>query len=337
MKKFLIKIRTFLKFFILILISVFLIIGTIAIIYKPIYSVYIDGNLVGYCEDKGKLQSRISEYMEKGDENIDNTNLAYISIDNLPTYKMCLLKRGITTNDDEIFQMVKETGVPYYKYFAILDDDDEVIYVSQFKTARNILKQLKKKDSENFDDLSILEKYESELKNFSSEEDAISKLYVKKKEKKSAPNVNNISISNVKVSTSFNLSSSKPSLGISLIRPVNGSISSRFGSISSVRSGIHTGLDIAAPGGTSIKSASDGVVVFAGYKGSFGKMVAIAHGNNVLTYYGHCSRLYVSRGQKISQGSTIAAVGSTGNSTGCHLHFEIRVNGVAYNPQKYIY
>ena len=178
MKKFLIKIRTFLKFFILILISVFLIIGTIAIIYKPIYSVYIDGNLVGYCEDKGKLQSRISEYMEKGDENIDNTNLAYISIDNLPTYKMCLLKRGITTNDDEIFQMVKETGVPYYKYFAILDDDDEVIYVSQFKTARNILKQLKKKDSENFDDLSILEKYESELKNFSSEEDAISKLYV---------------------------------------------------------------------------------------------------------------------------------------------------------------
>lgn len=337
MKKFLIKIRTFLKFFLLILISIFLILGIITILYKPIYSVYIDGNLVGYCEDKGKLQSKISEYMEKGDESIDNTNLAYISIDNLPTYKMCLLKRGITTNDDEIYQMVKETGVPYYKYFAVLDDDDEVLYVSKFETAQNILNQLKKKDSENVDDLSILEKYEAELKDFTSEKDAISKLYVKKKEKKSTSNVNNISIANIKVSTSFNLSYSKPSLGISLIQPVNGSISSRFGSISSVRSGIHTGLDIAASGGTPIKAAADGVVVFAGYKGALGNMIAIAHSNNVLTYYGHCSKLYVSRGQKVSQGSTIGAVGSTGNSTGCHLHFEIRVNSVAYNPQRYLY
>ncbi len=66
-------------------------------------------------------------------------------------------------------------------------------------------------------------------------------------------------------------------------------------------------------------------------------MVAISHGNGVQTYYAHCSKLYVSVGDKVSQGSSIAAVGSTGNSTGNHLHLEIRVNGVAYNPQNYLY
>ena len=68
-----------------------------------------------------------------------------------------------------------------------------------------------------------------------------------------------------------------------------------------------------------------------------GHQVVISHGNGIETYYGHCSKLYVEVGDKVSQGETIAAVGSTGNSTGPHLHLEIRVNGVAYNPQNYVY
>ena len=66
-------------------------------------------------------------------------------------------------------------------------------------------------------------------------------------------------------------------------------------------------------------------------------MVVISHSNEVETYYGHCSKLYVTAGQKVNQGDVIAAVGNTGNSTGPHLHLEIRVNGVAYNPQNYLY
>ena len=66
-------------------------------------------------------------------------------------------------------------------------------------------------------------------------------------------------------------------------------------------------------------------------------MIVITHGNGVQTYYGHCSKLIASVGQEVSQGQVIAAVGSTGNSTGPHLHLEIRVNGVAYNPQNYLY
>ena len=66
-------------------------------------------------------------------------------------------------------------------------------------------------------------------------------------------------------------------------------------------------------------------------------MVVINHGNGVETYYGHCSKLYVKAGQHVNQGDAIAAVGNTGNSTGPHLHLEIRLNGVAYNPQNYLY
>ena len=74
-----------------------------------------------------------------------------------------------------------------------------------------------------------------------------------------------------------------------------------------------------------------------GYGGGYGNYVIISHGNGVQTLYGHCTTLNVSVGQKVSQGQQIATVGSTGNSTGNHLHLEIRVNGIAQNPQNYLY
>ena len=335
MKKIFIQIRTLVKFALLITISIFLILGVVAIIYKPIYSVTLNGEVIGYCKDKSKLQTRINNYMEHGDESTENSNLAFISIDKLPSYKMCLLKRGINTNDEEIFKTVVKEGIPYYKYYAILDDDYEKIYVSNFEKAEKIIKKLKEKESNNIKEISIIEKYEKKLKDFTDVDTAVSKLYEKKTIAKVASTRNYSS--GGRVSTARNMSRSKINLGVSLSKPISGTISSRFGSMSRVRSGAHTGLDIAAPYGTKIKAAAPGKVVFAGYKGAYGKMIAIDHGNGVMTYYGHCSSLIASVGQKVSQGTVIAAVGSTGNSTGNHLHLEIRVNGVAYNPQNYLY
>ena len=139
------------------------------------------------------------------------------------------------------------------------------------------------------------------------------------------------------VNTSLTTSKGKANIGLSLIRPISGTITSRFGVSSSMRKSSHTGLDIAASTGTPIKAAASGTVSFSGRKGSYGKMIVITHTNGIQTYYGHCNELYVSAGTKVSQGQTIAAVGSTGNSTGPHLHLEVRVNGVAYNPQNYVY
>ena len=90
------------------------------------------------------------------------------------------------------------------------------------------------------------------------------------------------------------------------------------------------------PTGTTIKAAASGKVIFAGYKGSYGYMIKIECDNGYEMWYAHCSKLYVSAGVRVSAGDKIAAVGSTGNSTGSHLHFEIRKNGKALNPQNYL-
>lgn len=337
MKNVLIRIRNWAKFFVLISAATFIIAGIVAFVFKPIYSVTLNGELIGYCSKKSKLQAKIDEYIEKG--NGDNSNLAFVQVDSMPQYKMCLLKRNVETNDDEIFQKVTGNGTAYYKYYAVLENSEEKAYVADFATAESIIEGLKEKDSDNIEDLSIIEKYETKLADFVTKEDAISSLYKEKPVVVKQVTVAKASSSSSSgsFSTSRNMSQSKVSLGVSLIKPITGTISSRFGASSSIRSGAHTGLDIASSSGSPIKAAGSGTVSFAGWKGSYGNLLVITHSNGVQTYYGHCSKLYVSSGQSVSQGQTVAAVGSTGNSTGPHLHFEIRVNGVAYNPQNYVY
>ena len=117
--------------------------------------------------------------------------------------------------------------------------------------------------------------------------------------------------------------------------PVSGRISSGFGGRYHPvlkRSRMHTGVDIAVGSGTPIHAAGDGEVIFAGWRGGYGNCVIIDHGGGVATLYGHCSRLYVGTGRRVNAGDRIAAVGSTGMSTGPHLHWEVRVNGTPVNP-----
>lgn len=338
LKKVLIHTRRGIKFVILFLIATFLIIGAVAFLYKPTYSVHINGQQVGYTANKSELQKRINNYVENGDGN--NKNIAFVQVESLPEYKLCLLKRNIVTNDEEIYQKTITDGIPYYRYYAILDNNEEKYYVSSFEEAEKVVNDLKEKGSTNIESISISEKYETDLKTLTSTEEVVSKLYVEPvKTVTVAKNANASSKAKASgtVNTSTKISGGKATLGISLIRPVSGTITSRFGVRSNIRSSSHTGLDIAAPTGTPVKAASSGTVTFSGWKGSYGYMIVISHGNGVQTYYGHCSKLYAKNGQKVSQGDVVASVGSTGNSTGPHLHLEIRVNGTAYNPQNYIY
>lgn len=344
-----VHIRITLKFAILITVSLFIILGIVAFVYKPTYNVTLNGEDIGYINNKKDFQTRINEYLDTGEEE----NVAFVQVDNLPEYKMCLLKRNVTTNDEEIFDKIKQTGTVYYKYYAIMENGEEKDYVASAEEAEEIIAKLREQGSWNIEDISYVEKHDTDMEVVVSSEEVISKLNKSKANNKNSNNTKiakanstsdstsqTVDFSNIsveKVSTKRELSKTKKQIGIALAKPVSGTISSRFGSVASIRGGAHTGLDIASPRGTAIKASASGVVSFAGWKGSYGKMVAISHGNGVQTYYAHCSSINVSVGQKISQGQVIAAVGSTGNSTGPHLHLEVRVNGVAQNPQNYVY
>lgn len=122
-----------------------------------------------------------------------------------------------------------------------------------------------------------------------------------------------------------------------MILPLNGKTTSEFGIRTHPISGdlrFHAGIDIAADKGESIYSAFDGRVIEADYDQWNGNYLKIEHDNNIMTVYCHCEKLNVSVGQKIRAGEVIATVGSTGSSTGPHLHFELRINNISYNPQK---
>jgi murein DD-endopeptidase MepM/ murein hydrolase activator NlpD len=119
----------------------------------------------------------------------------------------------------------------------------------------------------------------------------------------------------------------------SLISPLtNIEISSAFGSRGNRR---HQGVDMRSPSGTPIHAADDGVVTTSKYQGSYGNLIILSHGKGLETYYAHCSSMAVSVGQVVNKGDVIGYVGTTGNATGAHLHFEVRLNGVYQNPLNY--
>ena len=309
--------------------SAIILIGLVVLFYNPTYEVSLNGEVIRYTSDKSILQEKINDYIAKDEEK----NIAFIQINAMPTYELCLLKKDVETNDEEIYTKVTEDSTPYYKYYAITEDKEEKFYVSTFEEAEKVIDELEEKESANEEKIGIIEKYGKELKEFTDVEKCVSELYEKKvivqKSTYTAPSASNYTSGS---------SSAKVSLGISLINPVSGVITSRFGSNESVRDHTHSGLDISAPYGTAIKAAASGTVTYSGNANDgYGYYVIISHGNGVSTVYAHCSQLLVSAGQKVSQGEVIAKVGSTGNSTGNHLHFEVRKNGITYNPQNYVY
>lgn len=126
-----------------------------------------------------------------------------------------------------------------------------------------------------------------------------------------------------------------------LIMPASGRISSRFGKrvdpVTKRRNSFHKGIDISAPEGTPVYAAEKGIISDACYKNNgYGNLIIVRHGNDMATYYGHLSKIIASKGSQVSKGELIGRVGSTGKSTGPHLHFEVRKGSQALDPEDFI-
>ncbi len=123
------------------------------------------------------------------------------------------------------------------------------------------------------------------------------------------------------------------------IWPVDDRLMSGFGGRSDPFSGegaYHTGVDISAPTGTPVHASADGRVEFAGFYHGYGRVVIVSHGNNYETYYAHLSASNVIEGQEVRRGEIVGAVGSTGHSTGPHLHYEVRIGGTPVNAYRFL-
>ena len=296
--------------------------------------VKLNGEFIGYIEDKSDLQDKINQYIKTG----DNEDIAFVEFDTLPEYETCFSRKDNDTNDAEVLDKILSTGTAYYKYYAILENEEEKYYVTTYEEAENVISALKEKNSTNINSIKYNVKYDTEKKDFSDKDTIVASLYkepvVEKKTTTTKKSTTKKYTSTGSVNTAQTVSYNSVGIGIQFIRPISGTITSRFGRRSS---GTHTGLDIATSSGTPIAAAASGTVTYAGWKGTYGNLVVIDHGNGVQTYYAHCSAIYVSAGMTVTQGQAISAVGSTGNSTGPHLHLEVRVNGVCQNPQNYVY
>ena len=336
MRGLIIHLRKSIKLIVVLTIAFAIIVGILYILYKPMYAVRLNGEIIGYTDAKKQLEEQLEDYKKNG----DGDKIAFIEIDAMPEYEMIYSKKDLKADEKAVFDTVIATGTPYYKCYAILVSGEEKYYVETYQEAEKVAADLKEKKSTNADQVSFNAKYTTEELGKTSTDEIVTALFIAPPVEKpktvattTKRNYNSYSSSG-SVNTSQTVSYGAPALGISLIRPTSGTITSRFGRRSS---GTHTGIDIANSKGTPIYAAASGVVSFAGRKGGYGNLVVVDHGNGVQTYYAHNNSLNVSAGQSVSQGQLISYMGSTGNSTGPHLHLEVRVNGVCQNPQNYVY
>ena len=306
-------------------IALFIMLIIILFKFNLVCEVMIDGESVGYIANKNEFEEKVNEIINKEEE-----AKLFTVIENMPEYKLKLVDKSENTNEEVILANLEENAETTYKFYAVTLDGEEKATLASLDEAETIVDEMTEKYEDDLElDIGITEVITTDCEENSTvkvakadiDDELENKVEEIEKEIEKQKEIESHSVQGVYLE----------------VTPVSGIITSRFGNRESIRTSGHTGLDIAAPYGTPIKAAAGGTVTFSGYSGGYGYVVKLDNGNGVETYYGHCSSLYVSTGDTVEAGDTIAAVGSTGNSTGNHLHFEVRVDGEVVNPQNYLY
>lgn len=316
-------------------IGTMLILSVVFIKYKPAYAVTLAGQELGYVKNKEKLEVKIQNYIED-----TSGNVAFREQLVAPEYKLKLVDKNKRFEEKQVQLAIEDSAITMYRIFAVTIDGNVQTTVSTEEQAKTMIDNMRAELDSNIElNAGIIEQYTMDYK-IQSEEEAvqilngikmakISEYNTAKEEKRKAEES--------KIISTKTITNVGTIAGINLARPINGTITSRYGARSRIRSSAHTGLDIATSTGTPITPIAAGTVTYADRKGSYGNLVIVSHGNGIESYYAHCSKIYVTVGQKVEKNTVISAVGSTGNSTGPHLHLEIRQNGTPLNPENYLY
>jgi murein DD-endopeptidase MepM/ murein hydrolase activator NlpD len=268
-----------------------------SLFYNIGYSIQIDDEFIGYTNSKHEIEVLINEYLN----NTENLNGGYIKMNKNIKYKLAIFFSSKEIEQKDIIYFLRNNSTRYYKMF-VLENNGNKLFLLNSGDAHTIANDLNEFSSN--ENVCISEYYDTFL--ICSEEAEINKF-----------------VSDYKDSTinGYYYSFKKPIL--------RGTVTSRYGG----RWGrMHNGIDIADSLGTEIYASQDGSVIFSGNAGAYGNLIKIEHKYGYVTYYAHCNKLLVNVGDYVKQGQLIAKMGSTGRSTGSHVHFEVRHNGKILNP-----
>lgn len=301
----------------------------------------------GNLKNKSKEVTNLEAEVERLAKEIDSINENYENKNELFKKRMRVMYQNMDKSSLELFVESKNLSefLSRLQLLSLVQKNDEKLIrdIAYSKTSTDMAKQGK---------LADLDKKLTQLKNLNvkvsdlkisrakaESEIEASKSRLKELEKKEDEM---ISLSKQLEKTIANLMDSKAKYAGGIMKwPTPGyiRISSPFGyrihPVYKVRK-LHTGIDIDAPMGAKIVAANSGKVILAGWNGGYGNCIIIDHGGGLATLYGHQSKLLVSVGDRVDKGDTIGKVGSTGVSTGPHLHFEVRKKGTPVNPRDYV-
>ena len=338
------------KFTSLFAVGLIIMASIIYIKYKPSYKVTLNGQTIGYVQDKEEMQKMIEDLKNNPGENV-----ADIKFNSLPSYQLEFLSGDLPDDTDKVLVALQNNSTVTYRAYAILLNGKKKVTVASEAEAKEVINTLSKSDRKKAKISEVcLEKNvaEKDIKSTKVAKTTLKKAIesskkeeAKKAAKKSTKKTTSRSSSSRSGSSKTSSSSSVKSVG-GYTFPVKGCSLSNIRNRSYPSYAGHTGIDInVGVKGKSVVAAKDGVVIeskalksSSGSYISYGEYIMIKHSNGTVTLYAHlkAGSRKVKVGQKVSKGQVIGTVGSTGNSSGTHLHFEVRVNGNPVNPYRYL-
>ena len=323
----------FIFFTILALVLIFsAVLITVLNTYKPTVKAYIDGKFVGYFSSEQQFDEVYNDLVTEK-QNIDSNVKVYLESE--PTFETSYTRDSLIAKQNVYTNLRSEMKTEYTVYEVAVDGenkmkfdtkDDADRYAENLKAEVSKLNvEVKEEKLEDKGEITTVERADNILKDIVDRNKPVETPKATVSSKNTTNNSNQIQTAATIGATSVQAT------GGGVWPTVNRRINCQYMGYSG-----HTGIDLGGAVGTAIYAYKTGTVTFAGWGSGYGLHVKIDHGNGMTTYYAHCSELFVSVGQQVTEGQMIAKIGMTGYTTGPHLHFEVRFNGVPTNPYPYI-